>query len=311
MEIAPILLFSYKRVTPLQETVKALQNNFLAGDSELYIFSDGPKNEQEVESVNQIRAYLKTITGFKKVVINESEENKGLSNSIIDGVSSIINITGRVIVLEDDLLTTPNFLNYMNAGLNQYKHDKQIFSICGYSFDLGVDPNDKHTDAYFINRGWPWGWASWADRWNQVDWEMKEYQDFKKDRALQREFAKCGSDANKMLENHMNNGLDAWDICWVFNQFKLKGLSLYPKYSKVYNNGFDEFATHTKGSFNRYIPVLDTMHNRSFNFPKTITIHPFYQRRFRNKLGYIARIKSKIETLITHCFKIFKNDVKK
>jgi hypothetical protein len=302
MKTAPIILFTYKRITNLQKTVTALQDNFLASESELYIFSDGPKNEQEVELVNEVRAFLPHISGFKRVIINEAEKNIGCANSIIAGVTSVINTYGRAIVLEDDLFITKNFLDYMNAALNQYEFNKEVFSVAGFGFNLGIDPSDSLTDAYLINRSWPWGWATWADRWNPVDWDMKDYPDFKKNRKQRREFAKSGSDLNIMLDRQMEGRSDVWDVRWIYAQYKIKGLTVVPKYSKVFNNGFDKFATHTKGSVKRYVPVLDTTLSQNFNLPKQIQIHPLYQKRFQQKMGVLSRIKSKIETLFIYFF---------
>lgn len=302
MENAPILLFTYKRVESLKKTIEALKQNFLAPQSELYIFSDGPKKDADKEIVDQVRAYIKSVSGFKKVVITEAEKNKGLANSIIGGVSGIINMTGTVIVLEDDLITTPNFLNFMNQALSTYSGQTAVFSVSGYSFDLGTDPGDK-TDAYFLNRGWSWGWATWADRWEKVDWEVKDYENFRTDGKKRREFAAGGSDLNIMLKRQMTGLLDSWAIRWFYHQYKVKGLTLYPVYSKVRNNGFDEFATHTTGDAERFKPMLDDKLSENFNFPESVALHPYYQKRFQDKMGIVARAKYKLQNVFKRIFK--------
>jgi hypothetical protein len=296
MSIAPILLFTYKRITPLKDTLNALKANFLSGESELYIYSDGPKNSDDKKHVDEVRNYLKSVDGFKKITIKNAEENKGLARSIIEGTTEIIRQFGKVIVLEDDLLTTPNFLNYMNEALDRYQSEKKVFSISAYSFDFGSNP--IHPENYFLNRGWSWGWATWGDRWNLVDWEVKAYPLFKDDRRERKLFAKGGSDLNTMLDKQMKGALDSWAIRWFFNQFKFGGLTLYPKFSKVYNNGFDQFATHTNGSSKRYIPILDNEHMISFEFPREISLNEHYQKAFALKMGIRSRIVSKVETLI-------------
>lgn len=293
----PILLFTYKRLIPLQQTVAALQQNELAADSILYIFSDGPKTSRDQEQIDKIRTYLATIKGFKQVHIAASPSNKGLANSIIEGVSSVLETAESVIVLEDDLLTTPNFLTFMNQALARYQDNEPVFSISGYAFDLrGEDTNPNST--YFLNRGWSWGWATWRNRWENVDWEVRSYEAFSKNKKERKEFAKGGSDLNAMLDKQMRGKLDSWAIRWFYHQFKNGGLTLYPLGSKIYNNGFDEFATHTSGSEKRYLPYLDKEHSTVFNFPEHIKITKEYQRRFQSKMGIMARIKSKIETLL-------------
>ncbi|MRX63330.1 sugar transferase [Maribacter luteus] len=297
MEKSPILLFTYKRLEALKNTIGALQKNNLAESSELYIFSDGPKSEKDAERIGEVRAFLKTIRGFKAVHISESMVNKGLANSIIDGVSQILKTSETVIVLEDDLLTTPNFLKYMNDALAYYKTVGKAFSISGYSFDLRCSEDPQHS-TYFLNRGWSWGWATWRDRWEKVDWEVSDYSSFARDKKLQKKFAEGGSDLNKMLREQMTGQLDSWAIRWFYHQFKVGGVTLYPLGSKVYNNGFDEFATHTSGSDKRYVPYLDTTHKMDFIFPEAAEIHPEYQRMFNKKMGIISRVRSKIGTIL-------------
>jgi len=199
-----------------------------------------------------------------------------------------------VIVLEDDLKTTPNFLNYMNEALNKYSCDQSVFSICGYAFDL--KNNNYSYDAYFLNRPWPWSWATWADRWHEIDWDVKDYSTFINDKSAQREFAKGGSDLNDMLKRQMNGQMDSWAIRWTYHQFKVGGISLFPTKSKVFNLGFDEFATHTTGSSNRYTPNLDDGQHKVFNFPSDIYVTPEFQKKLQIKMGYFARAKSKIQT---------------
>ncbi|WPU95692.1 sugar transferase [Mucilaginibacter sabulilitoris] len=303
MSFAPIILFTYKRVAPLKATIAALQQNFLAPDSLLYIFSDGPRNESDKMLVDEVRDYLQGVSGFKSVTIREAAENKGLARSIIEGTSELIQQFGKVIVLEDDLLTTPNFLDFMNNALNVYADHPQVFSISGYSFHLKPKSSGNPPEAYFLNRGWSWGWATWADRWVNVDWQMKEYDQFKNDNQARKQFAKGGSDLNSMLDKQMTGQLDSWAIRWFFNQYKQNGLTLYPRLSKIYNNGFDQFATHTNGSSSRYIPSLDTQHLTNFILPGLPVLNNHYQKQFQRKMGIASRIKSKIETLFIRYFK--------
>ncbi|GGH56542.1 hypothetical protein HNQ91_000026 [Filimonas zeae] len=296
MQTAPILLFTYKRLDTLRNTVEALKKNKLAEESELFIFSDAARSEKDASIVNEVRRYIHSISGFKKIHITAAEKNKGLAPSIIEGVSQVLESFDSVIVLEDDLLTTPNFLFFMNQCLIKYAQEPDAFSISGYSFNLGSSGDGN--DAYFINRGWSWGWATWKDRWNKVDWEVKDYQAFKLDTKAQKEFAKGGSDLNAMLDKQMSGNLDSWAIRWFYHQFRTKGLTIYPVLSKVYNDGFDQFATHTSGSGRRYLPALDKEGSMNFSLPARVEIDSYYQRSFNKKMGITARIISKLETII-------------
>ena len=299
--VAPILLFTYKRLETLKNTVQALKSNKLADESELFIFSDGAKDHKDEEVIAEIRTFIKTISGFKKVSIIESKHNKGLATSIIDGVNSIFKEFHKVIVLEDDLITTPNFLSFMNECLNQYNNDLTAFSVSGYSFNLGEVNHDTY-DSYFLNRGWSWGWATWKNRWDKVDWTVGDFEDFKKNRSARKKFSMGGSDLNKMLDMQMTGQLDSWAIRWFYHQFKVGGLTVYPVYSKVFNDGFDQHATHTNGSIKRYLPRLDKEVKNNFILPTEAKISHYYQHQFIKKMGIRSRIISKLETIFQKIF---------
>lgn len=303
MNTAPVLLFTYKRLDTLRQAVAALEKNDMAESSDLFIFSDAAKKEEDRSIVEQVREYLKTITGFRSIQIIERETNFGLARSIISGTSWALSIYDRVIVLEDDLITTPNFLAFMNAALERYKAETSVFSISGYSFNLNSSRLQYDQDAYFLNRGWSWGWATWKDRWDNVDWEVRSYTSFEKNKALRNAFSEGGSDLNKMLREQMQGRIDSWAIRWFYHQFRVGGLTLYPVHSKVFNAGFDEFATHTTGSQKRYIPDIDVEGKTSFFFPAKVSITPGFQALFRKRMGIMARVRSKLQTILSKVFK--------
>ena len=139
MILAPITLFTYNRLWHTQQTIEALRNNELADVSELFLFSDGPKSEADREKVQSVREYLKSVTGFKKVAVVERDRNLGLAQSIISGVTEFVNKYGRVIVLEDDMLTSPFFLRFMNDALEFYKDEEKVISIHGYMYPVKAE----------------------------------------------------------------------------------------------------------------------------------------------------------------------------
>ena len=134
--LAPICLFTYNRLSETIQTVEALQKNELAVESDIFIFSDGPKHEKDILLVNAVRKYIKSINGFRSITIIDSENNKGLAKSIIDGVTQIVEKYDKVIVLEDDLITSQNFLSFTNQALDFYEKNSNIFSISGYTLNL-------------------------------------------------------------------------------------------------------------------------------------------------------------------------------
>jgi hypothetical protein len=183
----------------------------------------------------------------------------------------------------------------MNAGLDKYKEQKEVYSISGYAFDFQNQTIKE--DGYFLNRSWSWGWASWEDRWNKIDWEVKDYAFFEKNSKQKKNFSKMGSDVYGMLKKQMNGEVDSWYIRSTFNQFKVKGLSLYPSVSKIDNNGFDSIATHTNGLKSRYLTSFDSSDKTNFNFSDKIEINKKLQLAFANKMGFRTRLINKFKEL--------------
>ena len=157
----PIALFVYNRIIHTKLTVEALQKNVGASDSTLYIFSDGPRNAVDAEGVETVRSYVSKITGFASVVLVERERNLGLANSLISGINDVLNVHDSIIVLEDDLVTSPYFLWFMRDSLSCYEHDEQVVAIHGYTFPLGI----PLPDTFFLRYTGCWGWSTWRRGW--------------------------------------------------------------------------------------------------------------------------------------------------
>lgn len=237
-----------------------------------------------MENVEKVRDYVKSITGFKEVHYKFALQNKGLGNSVIKGVTEVINRYGKAIVLEDDLILAPNFLFFMNQGLDKYKEETSVFSICGYSNKVKV-PKDYSYDTYFCTRSSSWGWATWADRWNSVDWEL---ENFDKYHILKKEFNRWGgSDCWKMLNDWKCGRNKSWAIRFCFAQFLQKKVSLFPVTSKVQNDGFDGKGTNCK-RWSRFHCIFDNSAKKEFTYPENVSIHPSL---FRSAIGYHSIIK--------------------
>ena len=302
-KLAPIVLFVYNRLDHTKQTVEALKKNRLAEESELFIFSDAPKDEATVEKVNEVREYIKTISGFKKLIIRESSNNKGCDCSIIDGVTEIINLFGKIIVLEDDILTTNNFLEYMNKGLDFYKDIKTIAGITGYTPEIKI--NEQYFNkVYVAGRGSSWGWGTWNDRWKEIDWNMNDYEFFKKSSKMQNQFNKYGNDMTKMLINAMENEpIPYWDIRRCFNMFINNKKFIYPTVSKVKNIGLDGSGIHCANVENRDIK-LDTG-EINIVFIKNLKEDERVIKEFKNFFspkGFISRVYKKISFFLKRSF---------
>jgi hypothetical protein len=255
MNLAPITLFVYNRYIHTRKTVEALQKNDLARDSELYIFADGPKNSVDEARVQEVRTYLKTIKGFKKIYYFDRATNFGLAKSVISGVTEVINKFGKVIVVEDDIVTSANFLRYMNDAINFYQDNKQIFSISGYLLPCKIPKWYKY-DVLLFPRPSTWGWGTWKDRWDLVDWEVKDYQEFLRNKVLQKKFCQGGDDLVDMLKRQMEGKIDSWGIRWSYTHLKNDVYALYPVVSKVFNIGNDGTGVHC-GTSARYNVEID------------------------------------------------------
>jgi Glycosyl transferase family 2 len=236
-KLAPIALFVYNRPNHTRQTIEALQLNSEAKNSDLYIFSDAAKNEAAKTAVNEVRDYIKQVSGFRKVNIVERDSNWGLANSVIDGVTHLCNEFGKVVVLEDDLVVSPHFLEFMNSGLAKYEFDEKVMQIAGYMFPINLKTSE---DAFFMPLTSSWGWATWKRAWQHFDPSAKGYELLVKNSTLKRSF---DIDAKypyfKMLESQINNKVDSWAIRWYLSVFLLNGLVLYPRESLVENFGFD------------------------------------------------------------------------
>lgn len=289
--LAPICLFTYNRPDETRKTIEALQLNKLAQQSELYVFSDGPKREKDEAKVQETRSILKTISGFKRVEYVEALENKGLANSIIDGVSRVLEKYGKVIVLEDDLITSSNFLDFMNQALDYYYQQKRIFSISGYSMNLKSLKN-YNRDFYLGYRASSWGWATWVDRWDTIDWKVKDYNKFKWNLLQQIRFMRGGSDMPAMLKKQMTGKIDSWAIRWCYHQFKNDQFTVFPSISKVNNIGFNVEATHTFKS-RRFITPLDSGERTGFEFEYKPVVSDRLINEFRNKFSILNRLYDK------------------
>lgn len=237
-------MFVYNRLDHTQQAVGSLQTNNLALKSELVIYSDGPATDRDVEKVRKVREFLRTIDGFNSVSIVERERNLGLAGSVIDGVTRECKNHGKVIVLEDDLITTPFFLEYMNSALSAYEHNDSIFVISGYSPKINT-PWFFKDDVYLTQRSSSWGWGTWAAEWSQVVWDNSYYARYVADESIMARFAAYGgSDRPAMLKKQVSGELDSWAIRRAFTQFMLKKYTLYPKQTLVRNIGFDGSGVH-------------------------------------------------------------------
>lgn len=241
---APILLFVYNRPEHVRRNIQALLKNELAAESELFIYSDAAKDETSQAAVKEVRAFIRSIQGFKKITITERAENWGLARSIIDGVTTQINRYGRVIVLEDDLVVAPHFLQFMNDALETYRDEDRVGHIqaCDFTHDPSLP------DTFLIKWTGSWGWGTWDRAWKHFNADGKALLTELESRKLTYTFDFNGKYGyTRMLRRQIEGKNNSWAIRWNASLF-LKGiLSLNVGKSLVQNEGFDGSGTNCGG----------------------------------------------------------------
>lgn len=241
MRLAPIVLFVYNRLWHTRQTIEALQKNDLAAESDLIIYSDGPKKYEHSCDIDEVRNYINNICGFKSVTIIERKENLGLSHSITSGVTEVVNSFGSIIVLEDDLVTSPFFLRYMNDALKLYENEERVISIHAFTFPLtGTIPK-----TFFLKGTGCWGWATWKRGWKNYEPNGQKLLDKIIARKLENEFDLYGAyPYTQMLKDHISGKNDSWAVRWHASGFLEDKLTLHYAKSLTSNIGFDGSGTH-------------------------------------------------------------------
>lgn len=251
---SPIVLFVYNRPWHTRQTVEALQKNDLAAESDLIIYADGAKNSEAAASVREVRNYIKSLSGFKSLTLVERDKNWGLAANIIDGVTEVVQRYGKVIVMEDDIVTSPAYLQFMNQALDFYQKEKNIWHISGWSYSI----NTTGLGEAFLWRVMNcWGWATWADRWKHFDknpnalrhqWSPDEKYRFDLD----------GSGVFwSQIDANAQGKIDTWAIFWYASIFQNDGLCINPTISYVNNIGHDGSGVHCGTDSTHSVEVLN------------------------------------------------------
>ncbi|WP_310557757.1 glycosyltransferase [Flavobacterium sp.] len=250
MNLAPIILFVYNRPLHTQQTLMALENNEFAQDSVLYIYADGIKDDANVEEnkrIHEVRNLIKKEWKFNKINIIERDKNWGLAQNVIDGITTMFTEYDKIIVLEDDIVTSPHFISYMNTALARYENEFVVKQVSAFAFDLDVK---KSNSAYFMPLTTTWGWATWKRVWDETNFNPQDYVVLKTNAKLRHQFNLEGNyDYSSMLITQMESqNISSWGIRFCWSIFKNKGLVLHPDYSLVHNIGFDNSGVHCGNS---------------------------------------------------------------
>lgn len=240
--LAPIALFVYNRPEHTRRTLKFLKQNLLADESRLFIFSDAAKDESQQQNVDEVRRIIKSLDGFKFIEIVERKSNLGLANSIIDGVTKLVNEYGKVIVFEDDLISSAYTLQYFNDALNRYQNEERVMHIGAYMYPL---KNENLPQTFFYRAATSWGWATWKRSWDHfepdIDKIIKQF-----DSEKRHQFSIDGAmNFWKQVKEFKNGKNNSWAIRWYASIFLKGGLTLNPSQSLINNIGHDGTGIHS------------------------------------------------------------------
>lgn len=246
--VAPVVVFAYNRPDHLRQTLSALGDADLARDSRVRVYADGPRNEAAREGVAAVRAVLDDPVWrerFGAFEVVASDENKGLARAIIGGVTEVVEQAGRVIVLEDDLIVSRDFLRFMNDALDFYEADQTVGSISGFC-PLKAPPPGYTADVMRVPRNCSTGWATWADRWREVDWTAADAPRLYRDRAFRKRFNAAGSDRVDRLRRQMQGTVSSWSIRFGLWQTATGRDTVFSATNRLTNTGYDGSGVNTR-----------------------------------------------------------------
>ena len=293
MTSPPLVIFSYNRLSQLKKTIASLKKCNNSKNRNWYFCWDGPQNSEDIIACKKIRDYLNSIQENNYFLYFNSS-NIGLAKSIISGVTKVLNEYSEAIIIEDDLEFSNNFLDYMDSALKFYNDEKNILSICGYSPKTNIKTD---CDIFFGVRSSSWGWATWSDRWKNIDWKISDYKEFNSNYQMKKKFKRGGSDMVKMLNDQMNGKIDSWAIRFCYHQFKYEMACVFPVKSKVINNGFNLNATHTKTYYNPNKNYSNSEAHK-FKFRKFKNFNENHLKSFRKNYSLTSRLFNKLQSLL-------------
>lgn len=291
-KFAPILVLGYRRPSHLSNVLKSLASNPEARDSILYIAIDGPRTDEELVLVEECRDIALNIDGFKEVVAIFADTNMGLANSVISNVSRVLSEHSAIIVVEDDLIVSDQFLAFMNLGLEKYVGNLKVASIHGYQYPLRISGNT----CVFLRGADCWGWATWKNRWDSVNFSANSLLKQLLEKNLKNRFNLFGAVPNfRMLQEQSSSRIDSWAIRWHASMFLQNRFTLFPPRSLVLNCGLDGSGTH-EGLSNQFSNDLvskveweypsETKESREFRYRLLL----FYLEA--RLIRYLARFRS-------------------
>lgn len=273
-KIAPIAIFAYNRSSHLVKTINSLSKCYGFGEGPITVYIDGPKNEKDKVKIAKVKNVAYELLG-NHAEIKCRPNNIGLAKSITSGIQEQLDVYDQIIVLEDDLILSQNFLVFMSNALQHYSNDERVFQISGFSYDAPTFSSSNN--AFFMPFTTTWGWGTWSRAWKAYDPLAKDWQVLSNDIALRKKFNLDGVyDYASMLEDQMINNIDSWGIRWYWSVFKKNGIVLFPPKSMVRNIGMDGTGAHGRGIFTNFSSQIETNSSKIPYFPSKKNVNKKY-----------------------------------
>lgn len=294
---APVVLFAYNRPYHLQQTIDALRHAQLSDQTDLIIFSDAPRTIADSDAVAQVRTTIRNICGFATIKIVERRKNVGLASNIIDGLTSVFEQYDRAIVLEDDIVPSEGFLQYMNDALSFYE-DKNVWSVAGYTPQISV-PSSYAYSTYLAPRNCSWGWATWRAKWLKTNWQVPTFDQFIRSRQARHAFNQAGTDLSAMLLRWRIGEINSWSIRFCYAAFCHNELTVYPTASLVVNIGADGTGTNVSDTSRYESQTINHIDKTRFA-PPTVGINSDILQSFRKtyNCSFIRRCINHLKLLL-------------
>ena len=268
----PVALFTYNRPDHTRKVLESLSRCRRLDECSVFIYCDGPKSPAHADGVKASRSIVRTFAETFPATVVLRETNLGLARSIVTGVTELCTRYGRVIVIEDDFILSPSFLDYMLQSLDRYEDNGNIYQISGFMFPVD---NPEQPDAFLLPLTTSWGWATWKRAWAVFDWNASGWQELLSDSQKREQFNLDNSyPYYEMLRGRFSGKNDSWAILWWYAVFRANGLVLHPKRSLVWVGGFDDSGTHC-GRTNMVLRSVSDLwkfpENERLAFPKENT----------------------------------------
>ena len=288
-EFAPISIFVYRRVDLVRQVIESLQRNLESSSTDLYIFSDGPKLASDIDRVKEVRRFVSQISGFKSVTLVFGEQNLGLAQSFINGISQILKSHKFGIFLEDDNLVSPFFISFMNQALVKYQNDTKIICVTGYSHPIWP----KRRRPYFLKGAQTWSMGTWAEKWKFFDENSENLMSKVTQRQLVGELRIYGTDYYGMLNRQLQGRIDSWGVRWMVSAIINDMYCYYPPIAHCRNIGNTKDATHSRiddALLIKPAPMASGVLNCFPVISESYILKPLYMRIMMKRINFQHRI---------------------